>query len=197
MNIEGNFEATLWRHRWRHHHGKTFGGINWNDIFISEVKLKLCLIFQFFSNDRHFELATYINFRIWPTLWPGDVINDVMNMYLFKCSHKLMILTHRKFNADIFACYLVIMKTVVISFIKEYRGPTLRLPCDVIYDVIIMKKLEIIKNNKKTIKYWGQLCRILRWGQAWQGEQLSDHPCSVKYQTVPSEVLFLCWGMVH
>ena len=24
MNIERNFEATLWRHRWRHHHKKTF-----------------------------------------------------------------------------------------------------------------------------------------------------------------------------
>ena len=36
---------------------------------------------------------------------------------------------HRKFCDDIFACFLVIMKNV-ISFIKEYRGPTLRPPCD-------------------------------------------------------------------
>ena len=63
-----------------------------------------------------------------------------MNMYLYKCSHNLMIITHRKFNDDIFACFLVIMKNVVISFIKEYRGPTLRLPCDVIDDGIITKK---------------------------------------------------------
>ena len=27
MNIERNFEATLWRHRWRHHHKKNFLGI--------------------------------------------------------------------------------------------------------------------------------------------------------------------------
>ena len=47
---------------------------------------------------------------------------------------------HRKFN-DIFACCLVIMKNVVISYIKEYRGPTLRPPCDVIDDIIIMKTL--------------------------------------------------------
>ena len=47
---------------------------------------------------------------------------------------------HRKFNDDIFA-RLVIMKNVVISYIKEYRGPTLRPPCDVIDDVIIMKML--------------------------------------------------------
>ena len=45
----------------------------------------------------------------------------------------------RKFNDDIFARFLVIMKNVVISFIKEYWGPTSRPPCDVIDDVIIMK----------------------------------------------------------
>ena len=33
-------------------------GIIWDDLFISEVKLKLCLIFQNFQNGRHFELAT-------------------------------------------------------------------------------------------------------------------------------------------
>ena len=51
---------------------------------------------------------------------------------------------HRKFCDDIFACFLVIMKNV-ISFIKEYRGPTLRPPCDVIDDVIIMKILFLAK----------------------------------------------------
>ena len=35
-----------------------FSGIIWDDLFISEVKLKLCLIFQIFQNGRHFELAT-------------------------------------------------------------------------------------------------------------------------------------------
>ena len=65
-------------------------------------------------------------------------LNDVMNMYLWKCSHYLMILTHRKFNDDIFACFPVIAKNV-ISFIKEHRRPTLRLPCDVIDNVIIIK----------------------------------------------------------
>ena len=37
---------------------KSFFGIIWDDNFISEVKLKLCLIFQNFQNGRHFELAT-------------------------------------------------------------------------------------------------------------------------------------------
>ena len=64
-----------------------------------------------------------------------------MNIYLYNCSHNLMIPIHRKFNDDIFACFLAIMKNVVISFIKEYRGPTLRPPCDVIDDVITMKIL--------------------------------------------------------
>ena len=58
MNIEGNFEATLWCHRWCRQHEKHFFGIIWDDLFISEVKLKLCLIFQNFRNGRHYELAT-------------------------------------------------------------------------------------------------------------------------------------------
>ena len=82
-----------------------------------------------------------MNFKIWPILLPGDVINDVMNIYLYNCSHKLMIPMHRKFNADIYARFLVIMKNVVISFLKEYSGPTLRPPCNAIDDVIIMKIL--------------------------------------------------------
>ena len=178
MNIDRNFEATLWRHRWRHHHKKTFFGIIWDDLSIFEVKLKLCLIFQNFQNGRHFEpnklflpdvipeveytrkiamsifdilsvwsmlllqyWRRYINFKIWPILWSGDVINEVVNIYLYNCSYNLMIHMHRKFNDDIFARCLVIMRNVVISYIKEYRGPILRPPCDVIDDVIIMKIL--------------------------------------------------------
>ena len=52
-----------------------------------------------------------------------------------------MIHMHRNFIDDVFARCLVIMKNVIISFIKECRGPTLRPPCDVIDDVIIMKIL--------------------------------------------------------
>ena len=48
-----------------------------------------------------------------------------------------MILMQRKFNDNIFARFLVIMKNIVISFIKEYRGPNSRPPCDVIDDVIM------------------------------------------------------------
>ena len=71
-----------------------------------------------------------------------------------------MILTHRKFNDDIFARFLVIIKNVVISFIKEYWGQTLRLACDVIDDVIIMNKtfLGIIWHNlERSFHIWGQI----------------------------------------
>ena len=64
-----------------------------------------------------------------------------MNMYLYKYSHNLMIPMHKKFNDDILARFLVIKKTFVIQFTKDYRGPNLRPPCDVIDDAIIMKNL--------------------------------------------------------
>ena len=37
---------------------------------------------------------------------------------------------YSKFKDHIFVRFLVIMKNVLISFIKKYRGPGLRLPCD-------------------------------------------------------------------
>ena len=87
-----------------------------------------------------------------------------MNMYSYDCSHNLMIHMYRKFNDDIFARCLVIMKNVVISYIKEYRGPTLRPSCDVIDDVIIMKIpfFGIIWDNifKSEVKL--KLCLIFR-----------------------------------
>ena len=97
-----------------------------------------------------------INFKIWPTLWSGDLINYVTNMYFYKCSHNRMILMQRKFNDDIFARFLVIMKHVVISFIKEYRGPNWRPSCDVIDDVIIMKNI-FWHNLGRSFLIWGQI----------------------------------------
>ena len=55
-----DFEVVLWRHRWRHHHENIFSCIIWDELFISGVKLKLCLIFWHFQNGRHFELATKV-----------------------------------------------------------------------------------------------------------------------------------------
>ena len=57
-----NIEGRLWGHpvtssmtssSWKY-----FFCIIWDDLFISDVKLKLCLIFQNFQNGRYFELAT-------------------------------------------------------------------------------------------------------------------------------------------
>ena len=64
---------------------------------------------------------------------------------------------HRMFNDDIFACFLVIMKNVVNSFIKEYRGPTFMSPCDVIGDVIIMKNNFLWHNLGRSFQIWGQI----------------------------------------
>ena len=74
----------------------------------------------------------YINFNIWPILWPDDVINEVVNIHLYNCSYNFMKHMHRNYSDDIFARCLIIMKNVVISYIQEYRGPDLRPPCDVI-----------------------------------------------------------------
>ena len=63
---------------------------------------------------------------------------------------------HSKFNDDIFARFLVIMKNVAISFIKEYRGPTLWPHCDVIDDVIIMKIL-FLHNLGRSFYICGQI----------------------------------------
>ena len=43
-------------------------------------------------------------------------------MYSYNCSYNLMIHMHRKFNDDIFARCLVIMKNVIISFIKNIES---------------------------------------------------------------------------
>ena len=46
-----------------------FSSTIWDDLFISDVKLKLCLIFSHFQNGRHFEVATIFftgnDTRIW------------------------------------------------------------------------------------------------------------------------------------
>ena len=84
-------------------------------------------------------------------------------MYSYNCSHNLMIHMHRKFNEDIFARCLVFMKNVIISFINEYRGPTLRPPCDVIDDVIIMKYFfGIIWDDLFTSEVKLKLCSIFQ-----------------------------------
>ena len=76
-----------------------------------------------------------------------------MNMHLHKCSHNLMIPMHRKFSDEIFARFLVIMKNVVISFIKEKRGPTLRPPSDVIDDAILSSRQTFLPKVIPEVEY--------------------------------------------
>ena len=98
-----------------------------------------------------------------------------MNIYLYNCSHNLMILMHRKFNDGIFVCFLVIMKNTVVSFIKEYRGPALRPPCDVIDDVM---KILFMHNFGRSFHIWGQIeavfniSKFSKWPPYWARDKL-------------------------
>ena len=57
-NIEGLFKVNFWRHQLRHHYEILSYGLIWDDLFIPDVKLKLCLTFWHFQNGRHFGVAT-------------------------------------------------------------------------------------------------------------------------------------------
>ena len=132
---------------------------NW---IYKKIAMSISNILSYWSTLKYWRRN--INFKIWPTLWYGDVINDVMNMYSHKLSHNLMILMQRKFNDDIFARFLVIIKNVAILFKKEYIGPNSRPPCDVIDDVIIMKNtfLGIIWDDLFISEVKLKLCLIFR-----------------------------------
>ena len=114
----------------------------------------------------------YINFKIWPILWPGVVINDIINMYSYNCGHNLMKHMHRKFNDDIFARCLVIMKKFIISFIKEYRGPTLRPPVTSSMTSSSWKYF-FWHNLRRSFHIWGQIeavfniSRFSKWPLFW------------------------------
>ena len=70
MYIEDNFQVTLWHHQWRHRHEKYFSGIIWDNLFISDVNLKLWL------NWHQTMLGAYANKFEKSTLqsiWPSDI----------------------------------------------------------------------------------------------------------------------------
>ena len=73
MNMEGNFQITMWRHRW------------------------------------------YI-------LGPNDVISDIMNTNLYKCSNNSVTHMYRKINDDIFVRFLVIMKMLLFHSSRKLEG---------------------------------------------------------------------------
>ena len=145
--------------------------------YTRKIAVGISDILSFWSKLKLKYWRRYINFKIWPILWPGEVISEVVNIYLYHCSYKLMIHMHRKSYDDIFARCLVIMKNVIISFIKEYRGPTLRPPCDVIDDVIIMKIL-FLHNLGRSFHIWGQIeavfniSKFSKWPLFWARNKL-------------------------
>ena len=71
-------------------------------------------------------------------------------MNAYNCSNSPMIHLYNHFIDDIFVRFSVIMKNVLILFIKEYGGPIWRPPYDVIDDVITMK-------NTFSCIIWGAL----------------------------------------
>ena len=170
---------------------KRFFGIIWDDLFISEVKLKLWLIHQNFQNGRHFELAKnfyrklyrklniplyyFQNLTYFVTWWRHQWRHEYT--FLYKCGHNLMIPMHRKFNDDIFARFLVIMKNVVISLIKEYSVPNFMAPRDVIDDVITMKKI-FWHNLGRSFHIWSQIeavfniSKFSKWPPFWARDKL-------------------------
>ena len=138
--MKGNFEAALWRHRWRSYREKYFFyiiGDGLSDLrsnfscvqyfnffkkaatfrsrqtflldvmpeveYTSKIAMSISDIFSFWSTLYLKYWRGYINFKISLTLWPGDVINDVMDTRLYKCIHNLLIPMHRKLDDDIFA----------------------------------------------------------------------------------------------
>ena len=65
MNMERNFEATLWYHRWRHHHKKNL----WHNLGRSiHIWGQIEVVFNIkkIQNGRHFELATNILPKVIP-----------------------------------------------------------------------------------------------------------------------------------
>ena len=70
---------------------------------------------------------------------------------------------------------LVWLARNVISFIKEYRRPTLNLPCDVIDDVIIMKKTIFGMIWNDLFYIWGQIEAVFKnskWPSFWARDKL-------------------------
>ena len=107
-----------------------------------------------------------------------------MNIYSYNCRHNIMMHMHRKFNDDIFARFLVITKNVVISFIKEYRGPTLRPPCGAIDDVIIMKNAFFLHNSGRFFHIWGEIeavfniSKLKKWPPFWARDKHFTGSCT-------------------
>ena len=150
MNIEGKFEVSLWRHRRRHHHGKYVFWHFRNGCHFEARHFFYCKRYQMFniparqpwtfwtfwvfhrSCKQILRDMSVQNFGLFWELMTSSMMSWIqvhMNIY----NHNPMIYTYTYSNYnDIFVRYIAKMKDVLISLMTEYRGLTLRPPCDVI-----------------------------------------------------------------
>ena len=68
-----------------------------------------------------------------------DLITSSVMSLNINYTNVVIIQWYSKFNDDIFVRFLVIMKNVLISFIKGYKGLVWRPTCDIIHDFITTK----------------------------------------------------------
>ena len=54
--------------------------------YTRKIAMSISDILSFWSTSYLKYWRRYINFKIWPTLWPGDVINDVMSTWNITCT---------------------------------------------------------------------------------------------------------------
>ena len=98
-------------------------------------------------------------------------------IWVYTNSHNPMISMYRNYNDDISIRFSVIMKNDLISFIKEYRGPTLRPPYDVMDDVITRKVL-FWHNLGRSFHIRGQIEAVFniltfsKWPLFWARDKL-------------------------
>ena len=90
MTIESNFQVTLWRHQWCHYHAKYFFGMIWDDLLISNVNLRLRLIFWHFQNGCHFEITANFLPEVIPEVeYDNKVPMSISNILSFELTEIL------------------------------------------------------------------------------------------------------------
>ena len=95
-------------------------------------------------------IANYFKYNYF--LYCDGIDNVTLRLWKFSDSYS----RHTVGAAGDDIMFHILVKNVVISYIKEYRGTTLRPPCDVMDDVIIMKIL-FWHNLGRSFHIWGQI----------------------------------------
>ena len=134
--ISGTWATSLMLHNRRRRNFRFWNGCDTIQDGGGKRKLRLRLLWSI----KLVAYTTYINFKNWPTLWPGDVIDDVMNTDLYKCSHNFMIPKYRKFDDDIFVHFSYHEKCCHLIY-KGIQRADLGPCCNVIDDAINIKNI--------------------------------------------------------